>query len=522
MFKINDDLSINITRGDTAVFTVNALNELGENYLFQKGDVLRIKVTEKKACENVMFQKDFVVTEETEQVELTLTEEDTKIGEVISKPTDYWYEIEHNPSINPQTIIGYDEDGAKIFKLFPEGKDVEPVEPTPEEIPVVDEELDLTSQRPVQNQAIARAFLNIQEELTRIEETKNITSEDLEPLQIGVEENKINIAKNKGSIEDLSRSLDNHTTNTSNPHNVTANQTHIDKTISGINSDNVQGAIDELKGTIGYTSKNLLPYPYYAYVGSGYSQYVNGNVFTYQGVSYTNDNSIITANGTATNTSYCYLKHRTYENYNLKKGKYILSGCPKGGSDSTYYIDIGKTGADGNFELIGKDYGDGLEFELEEDTSNIAVTMVITKGYTANGLVFEPMISYEGGEYKRYVPSVEGVVGNWTPKGTVSAPHRSYYIKHKNSITIFFMTIPTEVLTASNPFTCICDDVCKTFGISSFRESFTVGFCLLMGEGGNSTHIGISAKNNKLNLERMGVDTNATAPCYGQITLVTA
>ena len=42
MFKINDDLSINITRGDTAVFTVNALNEAGENHLFQKGDVVRI------------------------------------------------------------------------------------------------------------------------------------------------------------------------------------------------------------------------------------------------------------------------------------------------------------------------------------------------------------------------------------------------------------------------------------------------------------------------------------------------
>ena len=234
MFKINDDLSINITRGDTAVFTVNALNEAGENHLFQKGDVVRIKVTEKKACENVIFQKDFAVEEETEQVELTLTEEDTKIGEVISKPTDYWYEIELNPSINPQTIIGYDEDGAKVFKLFPEGKDLEPVEPTPEEIPVVDEELDLTSPRPVQNQAIARAFLNVQEELTRIEETKNITSEDLEPLQIGIEENKVNIAKNKGSIEDVA----------SNVETLTSTM--------DTNNKNLQDDIDELKDTVGY------------------------------------------------------------------------------------------------------------------------------------------------------------------------------------------------------------------------------------------------------------------------------
>lgn len=208
MFQINDDLSINITRGDTAVFTVNAVEESGSNYLFQKGDVLRIKVTEKKACENVMFQKDFVVEKETEQVELTLTEEDTKIGEVISKPTDYWYEVELNPLNNPQTIIGYDENGAKIFKLFPEGKDIEPVEPTPEDIPVVDEELDLTSERPVQNSAIARAFLNIQEEIGNINIGSDLTVEDLKTLEDGIETNKSNIAKNKGDIEDLSSNVE--------------------------------------------------------------------------------------------------------------------------------------------------------------------------------------------------------------------------------------------------------------------------------------------------------------------------
>ena len=403
MFEINEDKTINITRGDIGAFTVDALNEAGEKYLFQKGDVVRIKVTEKKACENVMFQKDFVVEEETEQVEILLTEDETKIGEVISKPTDYWYEVELNPLTNPQTIIGYDEDGAKILRLYPEGNDIEPVEPTPEDIPVVDEELDITSERPVQNQAITRAMLNLQEEIERVEDTKNITSEDLEPLAVGIEENKGNIAKNTGNIEDLLA----HAKNTSNPHNVTANQVSIDNSASGLSANNVQGAIDEVTRTLGYTvSKNELKYPYYAYVGSGYSQFVNGNVFTYQGVSYTDNNSIITANGTATSTSYCYLRHRTNENYSLKKGKRILNGCPKGGSDSTYYMDIGKTGVDGNFELIGKDYGDGVEFELEEDTNNIAVTIVIVNGYKANNLVFKPMISKEGGEFKPYVPSV--------------------------------------------------------------------------------------------------------------------
>ena len=63
---------------------------------------------------------------------------------------------------NPQTIIGYDEDGAKIFKLFPEGNELPDYVPDPEDIPVVDKALDLTSTRPVQNQAIARAVVRLE------------------------------------------------------------------------------------------------------------------------------------------------------------------------------------------------------------------------------------------------------------------------------------------------------------------------------------------------------------------------
>ena len=120
MFVINDDLSINITRGDSAVFSVAA--KVGENeYTFKVDDVVRFKVFAKKDCEEVVLQKDVKVAEETNLVEIALDSDETKIGDVISKPTDYWYEVELNPDGYAQTIIGYDEDGAKIFKLFPEG-----------------------------------------------------------------------------------------------------------------------------------------------------------------------------------------------------------------------------------------------------------------------------------------------------------------------------------------------------------------------------------------------------------------
>lgn len=168
MYIINtDDSSIYVTRGDIVMLTVTAMNG-DAAYVFQPGEVLRFKIFGKKDCENVVMQKDFPVTAAAEFVEITLGEEDTKFGPVISKPTDYWYEIELNPFTNPQTIVGYSDDGPTVFRLYPEGDDIESTdyEPTPEDIPVVDDELDLTSVRPVQNQAIARAVAQLDEAFT--------------------------------------------------------------------------------------------------------------------------------------------------------------------------------------------------------------------------------------------------------------------------------------------------------------------------------------------------------------------
>lgn len=120
MFFIDDELTIHITRGDTAAFSVGA--KAGEvDYELKVGDIVRFKVFAKKNCDNVVLQKDVEVAETTNTVRVVLDGEDTTIGEVISKPTDYWYEVELNPETAPQTIIGYDDNGAKVLKLYPEG-----------------------------------------------------------------------------------------------------------------------------------------------------------------------------------------------------------------------------------------------------------------------------------------------------------------------------------------------------------------------------------------------------------------
>ena len=170
MFVINDDMSIYVTRGDIVNISLS-MESNGEPYKFNAGDVVRLKVFGKKDCANVVLEKDFPVVVDSETVELFLSETDTKIGGVINKHVDYWYEIELNPDTFAQTIIGYDDDGAKIFRLFPEGRNSSTDNPdvTPEDVSIMDDTLDLLSKRPVENRVITAAIASVNSDIDNLE-----------------------------------------------------------------------------------------------------------------------------------------------------------------------------------------------------------------------------------------------------------------------------------------------------------------------------------------------------------------
>jgi hypothetical protein len=193
MYQINEDNSIYVTRGDVVAFSVTAESN-GTAYIFHPNDIVRISVYAKKNAENVVLCKDFVVAEETEKVDIFLTENDTKLGEVISKPVEYWYEIELNPLTNPQTIIGYDDDGAKVFKLFPEGDNSGEI--TEDDIPVVDNDFSTESERPLQNAVITMRFKELQNAVDDVAE--KITSKDV----VTVTRDKWNELESKGTWEE--------------------------------------------------------------------------------------------------------------------------------------------------------------------------------------------------------------------------------------------------------------------------------------------------------------------------------
>lgn len=171
MFDVESNNTIHVTRGDICYFGVSAKDDVTEEaYIFQPGDIVRIKVYGKKNCEKVVLEKDFLVETATDDVYIYLDKEDTTIGGIINKATTYWYEVILNPDIKEQTIIGNSKDGAALFILYPEGAEIPKTdeEIKNEDIPVVDKELNPLSERPIANSAVARAFLSTLEEMNSL------------------------------------------------------------------------------------------------------------------------------------------------------------------------------------------------------------------------------------------------------------------------------------------------------------------------------------------------------------------
>lgn len=104
-------------RGDRG--TIKLINTNGS---FKVGDKIKFSIIDKDNYNNVIFQKIFTVIEESSEFYLTLTGDNTRIGDIISKQVVYNYEIEYN---DDRTLIGYDRFKGKKFILFPEAANKE-------------------------------------------------------------------------------------------------------------------------------------------------------------------------------------------------------------------------------------------------------------------------------------------------------------------------------------------------------------------------------------------------------------
>lgn len=123
-------------------------------------------------------------------------------------------------------------------------------------------------------------------------------------------------------------------------------------------------------------NKNFATYPY----ASGTN--------TSSGVTFTdNGNGTITVNGTASKDVYFRASRATAEEgmMLLPAGTYFLSGCPSGGSSSTYMVQLITMDSALNTVSTIEDYGIGQEFSLTEDTL-CRVNFAVKSGAKVNGL----------------------------------------------------------------------------------------------------------------------------------------
>lgn len=125
-------------------------------------------------------------------------------------------------------------------------------------------------------------------------------------------------------------------------------------------------------------------------------------------VTFTAESGSVKTNGTASSTT-------TWRSdaINVTAGtEYKLTGCPSGGGNSTYRLDVRDTS--GNIiEGLNYDAGSGATFTIPTGTTQIKIGIRIANGVDTNGLVFIPILVKSTDVPTEYTATIP------TPPGTV-------------------------------------------------------------------------------------------------------
>ena len=149
--------------------------------------------------------------------------------------------------------------------------------------------------------------------------------------------------------------------------------------------------------TVTRCRKNLIPYPYY------------DTTKTQNGITFTvNSDGSVTVSGTATAQAY----FRLQQSFSLKKGQYFFSGCPKGGTGTTYSLYLSTS----DYVFYKADIGNGISINSEDDKT-VSIVINIAKDTTVENLVFKPQLelgstatAYEPYTAAEYTPAADGTV----------------------------------------------------------------------------------------------------------------
>ena len=218
------------------------------------------------------------------------------------------------------------------------------------------------------------------------------------------------------------------------------------------------------------TGKNLLP-------NMATSQTINGVTFT------VNADGSVTCNGTASASA--ILNVCPNGGISLASGTYKLSGCPSGGSASTYLI---------GWDTHGYDTGTGLVATIA-DVDTHGVNIAIGSGVTCNNLTFYPQLEL-GSTATEYEPYTGGA-----PSPSPDYPQEIQVVRGRNLIDESKSSL-NKLVYASDGHEIYFNGIAHTEYI---KVEANTDYYVINGIGGGSQNTGAIYDANKQYLRGLGI-----------------
>ena len=215
--------------------------------------------------------------------------------------------------------------------------------------------------------------------------------------------------------------------------------------------------------------KNLLP-------NNATTQTVNGITFTVA------SDGTVTVDGTATGNAICWLIGTASDIF--ASGSYKMSGCPSGGSTTTYCLRVYSGG-----NTVASDTGSGATFT---NVSGAQIGIVIFSGTVMNNAVFKPMITKSdipNSDYAHYQPyakpnaeltqDVAGLMAKSFTKITNSEYANEILFAKSGTSKIVQVSAPKGIAANSNveipiPIGYASEVATATSGLASFTSDFVI------------------------------------------------
>lgn len=230
---------------------------------------------------------------------------------------------------------------------------------------------------------------------------------------------------------------------------------------------------------------------------------------TTNGITFANNgDGTITANGTAIKDTYFTILSADLELSTHKK--YLLTGCPSGGSSYTYFLYLDRDGA-----LFNIDTGNG---SIGTPTkSNAVITIFVRQGLTLNNLIFKPQIfdltemygvGNEPTTVEEFREKFPNELYDYKPYSIITSYKKSLACKTKNLLDISkVFSEPTLCFDVSSleigqTYTFSSNKPIKTFKISNNRQNYNsvyftnpgFGFTTFTFVMARDEHISVNAK----------------------------